>query len=41
MGARMGITVRAPGRWDLPARMLPRLFAMLSTSAAVGMWGLL
>jgi hypothetical protein len=37
MGARMGMTVSAPRDWGLPARMLPRVFAMISTSATVGM----
>jgi hypothetical protein len=37
MGARMGMTVRAPWAWGLPARMLPRVFARISTSATVGM----
>jgi len=37
MDARMGMTVRAPCDFGLPARMLPRIFAMVSTSATVGM----
>ena len=36
MGARVGRTVSAPWCWGLPARMLPKAFARISTSATVG-----